>query len=180
MWYVAHMFHCTKMFFLTPIWAWKQSTWKHLKQVVIVKIIFLMETHCSTMIWGFWPHCLCNKLTFPDHPSLFSSLWLCLQDVRQSGITSDAGWELKSARWWTYPAPKSSSTSPVIKVGLRLYLNREKLFVSFQLITTTNGDKSMPEHQRSVTSTLCGNLSYVNWTNVTLIKEQCELFIILC
>lgn len=130
--YVAHMFHCTKMFC-----TMKAVNVETTETSGDQKIIFLMETHCSTMM--LLTTLPLSQTDFPlIIPSLFSSLWLCLQDVRQSGITSDAGWELKLARWWTYPAPKSSSTSPVIKVGLPLYLNREKLLVSSQLITTTN------------------------------------------
>lgn len=72
-----------------------------------------------------------SQTAFPRSSLHSAHLSDCLQDVKQSGITSAAGWELKSARWWTYPAPKSSSTSPVIKVRLQLYPNKQRKMAHF-------------------------------------------------
>lgn len=55
------------------------------------------------------------------------SICLCLQDVEQSGTTSGAGRELKSDRWSTYPAMKSSSISPAVKVGYHVKHRKEYL-----------------------------------------------------
>lgn len=102
-------------------------------------------------------YCLkCHSCSFFFHfvpPS--AHLTDCLQDVKQSGITLVAGCELKSARWWTFPALKSSSTSPVIKVSHpppSEQTEKNSLFplrLSPPLMTQS---QSMPEHQLSVTS----------------------------
>lgn len=79
-----------------------------------------------------------SSRTLIDCPS--SSLCLCLQDVKQSGTISDAGWELKSGRWSTCPALKSSSISPAIKVAFHVNpsLNKhsKECLNSFHLINS--------------------------------------------